>query len=130
LSNTFANLNEATSTTALRQRAGNWPDLESILLAWQIRVEQEGGVTTGDLLREKAKQIWIQLPQYAGQACPEFSARWLENFKKQNHIQNRVRHGEAGSILAAIEDEMKALQTIAGEFDEENIYNMDESGLF
>jgi hypothetical protein len=82
------------------------------------------------LLQEKAKKIWTQLPQYTGQPCPEFSSRWLENFKKRNHIQARIRHGEAASIPASTEDEMKALQTIAGEFKEDDTYNMDESGLF
>lgn len=130
LSSTFANLDDSSHPTSLRLRTGNWPELEKILFDWQIQIEQEGGVTTGDLLQEKARRIWAQLPQYTGQPCPEFSSRWLERFKKRYHISLRIRHGEAGSIPDSAEDEMRALQTVAGEFQEEDIYNMDETGLF
>jgi hypothetical protein len=131
LSNTYSNLDNPTSTipTTIRIRAGNWPELEAILWEWQLKVERQGGSTTGDILQEKARQIWVQLPQSKGKECPEFSTRWLEKFKKRHNIQARIRHGEAGSIPDGVEEEMRSLQTIAGEYKEEDIYNMDETGL-
>jgi len=132
LSDTFSNLDDPTSTisTTVRVRGGQWPELEAILWEWQLRIERQGGFTTGDILREKARQIWSQHPQFAGKECPGFSTRWLEKFKKRHHIQTRVRHGEAGSIPDNTEEEMRSLQTIAGEYPQEDIYNMDETGLF
>ncbi len=29
---------------------GQWPDLEKVLLNWQLRIEEKGGVTSGELL--------------------------------------------------------------------------------
>jgi hypothetical protein len=127
LSKTFEHLDENSNSTSIRIRGGNWPEIEKILWEWQIRVEEGGGVTTGEILQNKAKQIWLQHPQHKDQPCPEFSTRWLERFKQRHGIKARVRHGEAGSIPASTEEEMRALQTIAGEFQEEDIYNMDET---
>ncbi|EIC06936.1 CENP-B protein, partial [Microbacterium laevaniformans OR221] len=61
---------------------------------------------------------------------PTFSEGWLSRFKKRHSIKHYTRHGEASSITVDVEEEMKALRTIAGEYDEEDIYNMDETGLF
>jgi hypothetical protein len=126
----FAFLDSLNQTEGMQIREGNWPDLEKILFSWQQRIDSRGGFTSGELLQEKAKAIWSQLPQYSNKPVPEFSVGWLEGFKRRFKISDRVRHGEASSITASAEEEMKALQTVAGEYEEENIYNMDESGLF
>jgi hypothetical protein len=52
------------------------------------------------------------------------------NFKQRYNIKQHTLHGEAGSVPEEAEEEMKALCTIAGEYNKEDIYNMDESGLF
>lgn len=113
-----------------RIREGYWPDLEQILFTWQQRIDSRGGFTSGELLQAKAKEIWAQLLQYANKPVPEFSTGWLEGFKKRFQVSSRVRHGEAGSTSASAEQEMRSLQTVAGEYEEDNVYNMDESGLF
>ncbi|KAF2182963.1 hypothetical protein K469DRAFT_787112 [Zopfia rhizophila CBS 207.26] len=45
------------STNAFRQRQANWPILESILFSWQQQIEYRGGLVSGELLAEKAKEI-------------------------------------------------------------------------
>jgi hypothetical protein len=54
----------------------------------------------------------------------------LEAFKKRFKISSKVRHGEAASIPQSAKEEIKGLQTVAGEYQEEDIYNIDESALF
>lgn len=133
LSSRFQTLDDNSTTNNLqrqRQREGLWPDLEKVLLAWQLRVEARGGNTSGELLQLKAKEIWRSLPQYNNKPVPEFSTGWLEGFKKRFNIGFRIRQGEALSTPEIAEEEMKGLQTIAGEYQEEDIYNMDETGLF
>ena len=129
LSSHFSSLDESTPS-GQRLRTGQWPDLEKILYNWQQRVESQGGFTTGDILREKAQEIWKRLPEYSNQLCPDFSSGWLKRFKHRHNIKLHTRHGEAGSVPDSAEEEMRALQTIAGEYAEEDIYNMDETGLF
>jgi len=129
LSSHFSTLDSTVATSA-RVRLSQWPELEAILLAWQIRIEQNGGVTSGELLREKARRIWTQLPQHSGQPCRDFSTRWLQRFNKRHNIQAHTQFGEAGSVVEGAEEEIKALQTLAREFQEEDIYNIDETGLY
>lgn len=135
LSQHFKNLDKSTTQgqgqgQGQRLRTGQWPDLERILFDFQQRIDRQGGFTSGDILREKAQQIWQRLPQYADQPCPDFSSGWLKRFKLRYNIKQHTRHGEAGSVSESTEQEMKGLQTIAGEFQEEDIYNMDETGLY
>lgn len=113
-----------------RLRLGQWPDLENILYNWQRHIEAKGGVTSGEILQERARQIWHQLPKYSGLPCPEFSIGWLQKFKKRHGIQEHTRHGELGSVPESAEDDMKSIRTLAGEYNEQDIYNMDETALY
>ena len=129
LSTHFKDL-DTTTASGHRLRIGQWPELEQVLFKFQQRIDKHGGFTSGDILLEKAQQIWKRLPQYADQPVPEFSAGWLTRFKARHNIKLHTRHSEAGSISELTEEEMKGLQTIAGEYQEEDIYNMDETGLY
>jgi hypothetical protein len=129
LSHHFDCLDDAPNANRARLRTGQWPEVERLLLTWQLRIESKGGFTTGDLLQQKAREIWERIP-HDTTTCPDFSTGWLRRFKARHNIKVRIQHGEAGSTPASAEDEMKALQTIAGEYEDNNIYNMDETGLF
>ena len=85
-----------------RLAIGNWPDLEMALFEWQQRMEQQKAIITGDILKEKARQLWDALPQYDDVKMPKWSNGWLDNFKKRYKIKEYVQHGEAGS--AAIDN--------------------------
>lgn len=115
---------------SVRKGIGHWSDLENILFEWQHILNLKGAYISGDILIEKAHQIWASLPQYQNQPPPSFSNGWLHRFKQRYNIKQHTHHGEAGSVPEEAEEEMKALQTIAGQYKEEDIYNMDESGLF
>jgi len=65
--------------------------------------------TTGDYITEKHGKILAITSQFIGKECPEFSTRWLENFKKRHGIQARIRHGKAGSIPDSIKEEIRSL---------------------
>ena len=132
LSDRFAYLDtpSTSNTTSFRQRQPQWPLLEAILFEWNRQIEQQGGVVTGDILLVKAQEIWPRIPQYQDQPPPSFSTGWLEKFKKRHNIKQRSQHGEASSVPEGAEEEMRSIQTLCGEYKEEDIYNMDETGLF
>lgn len=117
-------------STSLRKSTGQWQDLENILYEWQQTLDLRGAYISGDILIEKAHQIWNSLPQYHGQPPPLFSNGWLHRFKQRFNIKQHTHHGEAGSVPKEAEEEMKAIHTIAGQYSEDDIYNMDETGLF
>ena len=63
LSTNYAYLDKPNANvTPSRVPTGQWPDLERILFTWQTKIEEAGGFTAGPLIKEKAKQIWGQLP--------------------------------------------------------------------
>ena len=70
------------------------------------------------------------IPQYQALKTPEFSQGWLTRFKQRYGIQRHIQHGEAGSVPSIAEEEMKAVRTLYSEYLEDNIYNMDETGLY
>ena len=117
-------------STSVRKGTGQWHDLESILYEWQHTLNLRGAYISGDILIEKAHQIWNSLPQYRNQPPPAFSNGWLHRFKQRYNIKQHTYHGEAGSVPEEAEEEMKAIRTIAGNYNEDDIYNMDETGLF
>jgi hypothetical protein len=45
-----------------RSSDGDWPELEAALFEWQQRMEQKRAIITGEILKEKAKQLWEALP--------------------------------------------------------------------
>lgn len=130
LSSHFEAVDTSINPARARLRLGQWPELENLLFLWQQRIEERGGVTSGELLREKAQQLWSQLPQFSSLPCPEFSNGWLQKFKKRHNITKHTCYGELGSVPEIAEEEMKALRTLAGEYNQEDVYNMDETGLF
>jgi hypothetical protein len=130
LSSHFEASNTPLPANRSRVRLGQWPDLENILYQWQRRIEEKGSITSGELLQQKAQQIWHQLPQYSALPCPEFSVGWLQKFKKRHNIQEHTRYGELGSVPESADEEMKGIRTLAGEYNDDDVYNMDETGLY
>ena len=128
LSARYAHLDQVVNEPPVRE--GQWPDLERILLMWQLSVEAKGGSTMGPMLKAKAKDIWRQLPQYSGKEEPQFSDGWLTRFKARYHIQHYRQHGEGAAVPASAESEMAEIRKKVAGYAKENVYNMDETGLF
>ena len=40
-----------------KQSSGDWPALEGALFEWQQRMEQKKAIITGDVLKEKVRQL-------------------------------------------------------------------------
>ena len=132
LSKQYTSLDTDDSQSAKpRSRTGQWPELEKILYEWQKRVEEKGLFTSGELIIARARQIWHQLPESLNEPVPSFSVGWLSKFKKQHSLKVRIQYGEAGSIdEEAAEQKMAEVRMVTVEYSKEDIYNMDETGLF
>jgi hypothetical protein len=98
LSSHFKDLDKAIQATGSRLRVGQWPEVERLLITWQQRIQSRGGFTSGDILQEKAREIWQQLPNDNNLPCPDFSTGWLHRFKARYHIKVHTKHGEGGSF--------------------------------
>lgn len=132
LSKTFEHLDTgATRPDVKRQRTPAWVDLEKALFEWQQRMEKKKAIVTGDLLKEMASVFWDKLPQYEGQLKPKFSTSWLEGFKVRHSIKKYQLYGEAGVVdMVVVEEELQELRETVQPYNNEDVYNMDESALF
>lgn len=56
---------------------------------------------------------------------------WIEGEKRRLGLKAIVAHGEAGSVKESlVPEERRRLQTLLADYDPEDIYNADETGLF
>jgi len=118
---------------AQRSREGNWTDLDSALFEWQQRLQKKKAVITGEILKAQAIKFWVTLPQYQGQEQPKFSNGWLWGFQHRFRIKEYIYHGEAASAeinkVEAIA-QMEYIRQLCSEYHEDDILNIDETGLF
>ena len=120
------------SLSSSKHRSSNWPVLEETLYDWQQQVERDGARVPGDVLIEKARTLWPEIPQYRDQPVPEFSTGWLAGFRKRH--ESRPAAANTGiqpvPVPASAEGIVKSVQTLSGEYPEENVYSMGEYGLY
>ena len=114
-----------------KNRAAQWPDLEDALFEWQQLMMRKEATITGEILKEIAAIFWSKLPQYADEEQPKFSTGWLDGFKNRHQIRKYRRHGEVGAVdNVVVETELKNIREHLKEYDNRDIFNMDETGLF
>lgn len=112
-----------------RLRSAKWPDLEAALLHW-IRIAETQIIISQDIILEKARFFWSQLPLYQGLLMPTFSNGWLQGFQSRASIHSYKRHGEEGSVQESAEEEMKLIREALQKYHPRDIFNCDETGLF
>ena len=70
-----------------RDRSAKWPELEEDLSSWVYHYQAAGGQVSGPMLRQKATELWYQLPCYRDQLCPKWSDGWRARFLARQCIQ-------------------------------------------
>ena len=111
-----------------RLQPGNVRNLEGPLKEWFLRLEGSRAVITDEVLMEKARQIGVsvQLPPHF-----KYSPSWLLKFKQQLGVSEKVMHGEeAAANTMGIEQARDNLPGILSDYELEDIWNLDETGLF
>jgi Tc5 transposase DNA-binding domain len=113
------------------RRAGalQYLELEEVMATWVSQMEHRKISVADDLLQEKArafaKSMNIPADQFEG------SIEWLHNFKKRHSFKLFRIHGESGSAkMEGIEEHMEKLRARIACYNHDDIYNMDEMGLF
>lgn len=130
LSKRWEHLDHGPASAIQRQQAPQWPILEQRVSDWLLSCQEAGEHKTGEAILRKAREIWPELNEYATLPMPQFSQGWLTKFKIRHSTRQSV--GLDGVLQAPPQDtrkEVKGLRSRCGEFPEEDIYNMDETGL-
>jgi len=79
------------------------------------------------MLQEKARRLADELRE------PNFKAlwSWVQRWTQRHNLTSVVLHGAGGSVnLEEAEEWMATIQGLLQDFEPENIFNMDETGLF
>jgi Fission yeast centromere protein N-terminal domain/Tc5 transposase DNA-binding domain len=63
-----------------RRSVADHPDVEGALFEWQQKIQNKRGTITGHVLKAKAHDIWVALPQKKDLTGSKWSSGWLEGF--------------------------------------------------
>ena len=114
-----------------RSCVGRFTEIEDMLYIWIDSMRRANLPVPPSLAIAKAKSIAssLSIPETDFKA----SWQWLSRFRVRRGLQKILLHGEGGEVnksdlglQAALDD----LYAIIAQYDPENIYNMDETGLF
>jgi hypothetical protein len=127
----FALMSNEVKEKTFRSSVGCFTELEDMLYIWIDSMRCANLPVSPSLAIAKAKSIALSL------SIPEtdFKAfwQWLSRFKVRKGLQKMLLHGEGAEVnksdpglLATLNN----LYVIIAQYDPENVYNMDETGLF
>lgn len=116
----------STELTAKRVNEVVNKELDETLAAWVLKCQQAGAALTGHLIMQKGEALAETM-----QPAPSFSHGWLYKFLVRHKLQGVKMHGESGSVdQEAVQAAITNIQQVIAEFDPNDVYNMDETGLY
>ncbi|GBP24490.1 Tigger transposable element-derived protein 6 [Eumeta japonica] len=119
----------AAQTAEVRKRTTKceFSHLEESLVIWLRQCKEQKVFISGNLLKEQAKEFGSTL------SIKNFVASegWLTNFRKRNGVMFKNICGESGSVDDTVRlDWHGKLKTLIENYDAQDIFNTDETGLF
>lgn len=110
-----------------RIRKASHEDIENELLTWFKRARNSNVSISGPLMKEKAKEISVSM----GIDNFQCSDGWLWRFQKRYKISSHIVSGEANKVNENdITEWLKYFYDIRRSYDEKDIFNLDETGVF
>lgn len=110
-----------------RLRTEKFPDINEALLEWFKTARTKNIPISGALMQEKA----LEIADAIGVKDFQASNGWLEKFRTRNNIVFRALCGEAADVDDSVcEDWVTRLPLLLAGYADQDIFNMDETGLF
>lgn len=111
-----------------RSKTCKYDDVDEAVLKWVTMLRDKNMPVSGPLIKEKA----VEYAKVLGHEEFQASSGWLDKFKKRHCIKEKVISGESGSVSEADCNQWKTttLRLILEEYEPDNVFNMDETGLF
>ena len=108
------------------------PPVEDATFKWIIAMIEKGAILSDDLIIAAAQRFYYLIERDSSEKEHLFSASWVFGFKKRFNIKSYVRHGEDISADNSTEvfARMEEIKDIVTSYDREDVFNMDETGLF
>jgi len=118
---------ESYEASLKRQTKLNFSQIEDALSFWVKKAIDNNITISGELLVQKAHNFatLLDVQDFKG------SNGWVAGFKKRHNIECYMRHGEAASApLEDLDDMRKNIQNILKDYSPNDIFNVDETGLY
>ncbi|CAB4437326.1 unnamed protein product [Rhizophagus irregularis] len=110
-----------------RERPVQFPEVEEAMTLWVTNALEADLVINTDILREKAEFFARSFEVNNFKA----SNGWISNFKKCHNMKEYVKWGEAASApLETLNEERQKLRKIIKDYDLNDGFNCDETGLY
>lgn len=114
-----------TNPNERRRKMVKHPTMDDRLGNWVVE-KQETVAISGDIIKNRGRQMLTGIDHDL-----KFSNGWLSRFKKRKRIAAFKRHGEDGSVdEELVRQSLPGLREQLDKYGWENIYNMDETGLY
>ena len=109
------------------KRTVSYDKIDDLCHSWFLDATSRQINVSGPLIREKALKFASEL----GLNDFKGSCGWLESFLKRHNIVFKKQSGERGSVDKSVVDDWKCkLKTVCNRYNQCDIFNMDETGLF
>ncbi|KAL3678452.1 hypothetical protein R1sor_021408 [Riccia sorocarpa] len=107
------------STHVQRYKKPKCPNLERILFAWFLTMQEANVTMSDEMLIAEARMLHNTVPRETEKEI-KFSNGWLQGFKRRN--------GESASaeVTADVLDQVKGLKAIISGYEPEDVFNMDK----
>lgn len=120
-------LNSNKDLKNLKFRKTETSEIDEVVMKWFRSARAKNIPVSGVLLQEKAREIGETL----GLETFKASNGWLEKFRIRHNISFKSICGEEKSVdLNDVTDWIEKLKSVCKGYDDKNIFNADETGLF
>ena len=108
------------------------PKVEQDTFSWFTTMQEKGATISNDLLVATTHRFNVLQPRDPSEKELQFSHGWVTKFKKRFNIKAYTHHGEDAYVDTSSEvlKRMEEIKTIVSEYDSNDVFNMDETGLF
>jgi hypothetical protein len=121
-------VSDAIESDKYRQRSVKFPEFDKAMQIWTAQAVFAGMPLSDLILQKKGEEFARSLNIEDQIKCAN---GWIFKFKKRNGLRRIKYSGEANSApLQTLPEERSKLQLILSQYNEEDIYNADETGLF
>lgn len=121
-------VSDALESDKYRQRPAKFPEFDKAMQIWTAQAVFAGMPLSDLILQKKGEEFARSLNIEDQIKCAN---GWIFKFKKRNGLRKIKYSGEVNSApLLTLPEERSKLQLILSQYNEEDIYNADETGLF
>lgn len=117
----------ADSSRKVKFRKSEFGAINDVVYNWFCAARAKNIPISGPLIQRKAIEVSQELKIENFKA----SNGWLEKFRARHSISHRVISGESNDVdLNVVNDWTCKIESICAGYDQKNIFNLDETGLF